>query len=188
MKLELEIDEGSVGKTVEEILKSLAPEKKLEVAREVMKEWIANNIHKNERELQAKAVIEKMRQEGYWRDKSENDIRGSHQFDTAMREFRSSKDIMVKTISDEVTRYYERLVKELVEQDPVFLAMREEVGKVVRESFPKMVHDAMLHWFSGGMSEVMGNMRSALQQIPEMGAFQNKLAQRLEQISGMSLR
>lgn len=185
MKLELEVDEGSVGKTVEEILKSLTPEKKLEVAREVAKEWLANNIHKNERQLHEKTVIDKIRQENYWRDKPENDIRNSHAFDSGMREFQSSRDIMVKAISQEVTNYYKELVRELVEKDPVFLAMREEVGKVVKESFPKMVHDALLHWFAGQMNVVMGDAQSALRQIPQLTEFQNKLAERLQQISGV---
>lgn len=188
MKVQIDVDEGAVGKTVEEILKNLPAEKQQELAREVMKEWLAENIHKNERGLHEKEVLAKLRQDPYWGSKSEEAIRASHSFETAMREFRSSRDIMVKAISDQVITYYKEMVKDLVEKDPVLAAMREQVASVVRESYPKMVHDALLHWFSGRMNAVMDETQNALRQIPDITSFQNKLAERLEQISGMRMR
>lgn len=188
MKVQIEVDESAVGKTVEEILKNLPAEKQQEIAREVMKQWLDQNIHTNERALHEKEVIAKIRQDSYWRDKSEADIRTCHSFGNAMSAFRSSKEIMVKAISDEVISYYKEMVKDLVEKDPVLAAMREQVAQVVRESYPKMVHDALLHWFSGRMNAVMDETQNALRQIPDITSFQNKLADRLEQISGMRMR
>lgn len=180
MKVELEIPEGDIGKSVHDILKNLAWDQKRELCRQVMLDWISSNIHKNERELREKELVEEIRKSETWyHGKSDKDIRDSHTFTEMMRTWRNSHEIFVKEISEETIRFYKEEVRKIVEHDPAIQAMRHEVAQIVKETFPKMVHDAILEWFGKGVGEVLQGAMGALRQVQDFHSFNQDVGSRL---------
>jgi len=180
MKIEIEIPEGDVGKSVQDILKNLGWDQKRELCRQVMLEWLSSNIHKSERDLHEKEVIEDMRKSETWyHGKTDKEIRDSHTFTERMRAWRSSHEIFVKETSEAAIRFYKEQVREVVERDPAIQAMRHEVAQIVKETFPKMMHDAILEWFGKSVGEVLQGAMGALRQVQDFPGFHQDVATRL---------
>lgn len=180
MKVELEIPEGDIGKSVQDILKNLAWDQKRELCRQVMLDWLSSGIHVNERALREKEVVEEIRKSETWyHGKSDADIRGSHSFTEKMRYWRSSHETFVKEISEETIRFYKEQVREVVERDPAIQVMRHEVAQIVKENFPKMIHDAVMEWFGENISQIIQGSMGALRQVPDGQGFHQDVASRL---------
>lgn len=184
MKISIEVDEGSVGKSIEDVLKGLTPEQKTGVAKEVMLRWLETNFQEKERSARESAVVQEIQSKvSYYGSKNDSDIRNSWDFREAMKDWRSSGDLLVQTIAKDVIQDYKALVHDLIDKDPSFQAMREDVLKIIRESFPKMVHDAMVAWFAGHMGKMMEGVQQALAHLPQIDQFQQQVADRLNQIA-----
>jgi len=183
MKIEIEIGEGNVGKSVEDILATLGPEERKAMAKEVMVKWLADTLHLNEREIKEREVVARLQAENqsssYIREETPGQIRSGYKFQDAMRGWKSSRDVLVDKVGAEITRYYQEQVKALVEGDPTLQGMREKIGQIVVEQFPKMVHDALIAWFTSHMQTVLEGAVKASLQIPDIQKFQQDLVQRL---------
>lgn len=183
MKIEIEIGEGNVGQSVQEILSTLGAEERKVLAREVMLKWLAETLHSDERGIKEQEVIARIQKENqtssYSRDETPGQIRGGYKFQDAMRGWKSSRDVLVELFSAEITRYYQEQVKAVVEGDPILQGIREKIGQLVLEQFPKMVHDAVIAWFTSHMQTVLEGAARANLQIPEIDKFRQELAQRL---------
>src|SRR5262245_41369014 len=182
MKISIDVDEGMVGKSVEDILKGLNPDQRTRIAQEIMKEWLATTFQDSERAVKEKQVIDQLRKDDRWnsyKDKSDNQIRSDYSMSRAMEGWKSTREIMIETITREVTKTYQDYVKELIATDPSLVVMKNEVAKVVTESFPKMVHDAMIAWFAKQIGTVMEGVNTSMAQIPQLAKFQEELANRL---------
>jgi hypothetical protein len=180
MKIEIEVPEGDVGKSVQEILKNLGWDQKRELCRQIMLEWLSSGIHVNERALHEKDLIEEIRKtEDYYRNKSDADIRESYGFKEKMRSWRSSHEIFVQQTSEEAIRFYKEQVRDIVERDPAIKAMRHEVAQIVKESFPKMLHDAVMESFASNVAVIVQGAMGALRQIPDVQGFTTDVASRL---------
>jgi hypothetical protein len=186
MKIEIEIGDGNVGQSVQEILATLGSDDRKALAREVITKWLADTLHTNEREVKESEVIAKIQtnnqSSSYKRDETVSEIRTSYAFRELMNTWKSSRDIMVGQIGAEVANYYKEQVKAVVEGDPTLQRMREEVGKLVVELFPKMVHDAVTAWFGIHIETIVRGAMQASIQLPEISKFQEQVAQRLGQI------
>jgi hypothetical protein len=186
MKIEIEVGEGNIGQSVQDILQTLGPDERKILASEVMAKWLADTLHSDERGVKESEVIARIQGENKSSQYSRNDtvaeIRGGYKFQDQMRGWKSSRDVLVEKVGAEVATYYKEQVKQLVEGDPTLLRMREEVGKIVVELFPKMVHDAVVAWFSGHIETVVQGAMRASTQLPEIAKFQEQVAQRLGQI------
>lgn len=186
MKISIDVDEGMVGKSVEDILKGLAPEERTKIAEEIMKEWLVTTFHDSERAVKEKQVIDQLRKDDQWNNlkgKTDDQIRSDYDMRRKMEGWKSSREIMIATITQQMATAYKDYVKEIVENDPSFKTMKEEVAKIVRESFPKMVHDAMIAWFAEQMGTVMKGVHDSMVQIPQLATFQQELATRLGQVA-----
>lgn len=183
MKIELEIPEGDVGKSVQEILKNLAWDQKRELCRQVMLEWLSSGIHQNERSLREKDLVEEIRKsESYYYNRSDADIRDSYSFKEKMKVWRSSHEIFVQQTSEEAIRFYKEQVREVIERDPHIQAARHEVAQIVKENFPKMIHDALMEWFGSNISGIIQGATAGLRQIPDQQGFNNEIATRLSSV------
>lgn len=186
MKIEIEIGEGQVGQSVHEILATLGPDDRKAVAREVIIKWLADTLHTNEREVKESEVIARIQRDNqsshYERNDTVGQIRGGYKFQEQMRGWKSSRDVLVEKVGAEITDYYKEQVKAVVEGDPTLQRMREEVGKLVVELFPKMVHDAVTAWFGIHIETIVRGAMQASLQLPEITKFQEQVAQRLGQI------
>lgn len=184
MKISIDVDEGMVGKSVEDILQNVTPEQKNVIAQEIMKEWLKTTFVDHQRKVREQEVLKEVRNaSSYNRTKTDAELLSDWSFQNAMKDWKSSKQVMIETITRQMADAYKEYVKDLVENDPAFKAMKEEVGKIVRESFPKMVHDAMIVWFSGQMEAVMQGVHAASVQIPQLTKFQEDMAKRLAEVS-----
>lgn len=183
MKIEIEIGEGNVGQSVQEILDTLGPEERKAMAKEVMVKWLADTLHLNEREIKERDVVARIQKENqassYSRDETPGSIRSGYKFKDAMSGWKSSRDVLVDQVGAEITRYYQDQVKAIVEGDPTLQGMREKIGQLVLEQFPKMVHDALIAWFTSHMQTVLEGAARASLQIPEIQKFQQDLIQKL---------
>jgi len=183
MKIELEIPEGDVGKSVQEILKNLTWDQKKELSRQVMLEWLSSGIHVNERALKEREFIEEIRKTSdYHHNKSDSDIRDSWQFKEGMKAWRSSHETFVKQVSEETARFYKEQVREVIERDPAILAVRHEVAQIVKENLPKMIHDALMEWFGANIGAIIQGATVGLRQIPDQQGFINDVASRLSAV------
>jgi hypothetical protein len=183
MKIEIEIGEGNVGQSVQEILATLGAEERKTLAREVMMKWLANTLHSDEREVKEREVVARIQKENqssfYNKDETPGQIRGGYKFQEAMRGWKSSRDVLVEQVGAEITLYYKDHVKSIVEGDPTLQQMREKIGKLVLEQYPKMVHDALIAWFTSHMQTVLEGAARASIQIPQIEEFQKKLIEKL---------
>jgi hypothetical protein len=183
MKIEIEIGEGNVGQSVQEILATLGTEERKTVAREVMMKWLANTLHSDEREIKEREVVARIQKDNqsssYNRNDTPAEIRNGYQFKDAMRSWKSSRDVLVEQVGVEITLYYKDHVKAIVEGDPTLQGIREKIGQLILEQFPKMVHDALIAWFTAHMQTVLEGAARASLQIPQIEEFQKKLIEKL---------
>lgn len=186
MKIEIEIGEGQVGQSVQDILATLGPDDRKAMAREVMTKWLADTLHADERQVRESEVIAKIQHDNkssnYDRNDTVEQIRSGYKFRDMMGTFKSSRDVLVGQVGAEVINYYKDHVKAMVEGDPTLQRMRDEVGKLVVELFPKMVHDAVTAWFGIHIETIVRGAIQASLQLPEISKFQQEVAQRLGQI------
>lgn len=186
MKIEIEIAGGTIGQSVQEILATLGPDDRKALAREVIAKWLADTLHTNEREVKENEVVAMIQRENqsshYERKETVGQTRGGYKFQEQMRGWKSSRDVLVEKVGAEITNYYKEQVKAVVEGDPTLQRMRDEVGKLVVELFPKMVHDAVTAWFGIHIETIVRGAMQASLQLPEISKFQEQVAQRLGQI------
>lgn len=185
MKVQLEIPEGEVGKSVVDILGSLSYDDKKELARQVMKEWLEKASGNSEMALRVKELLVEIRakKDSYYTAKSDDDIKDSYAFKEALRSWKSSHEKMTEEVTRAVADFYKEQVREVVQRDPRTVAMAHEVAQLVKEQLPKAVHDAMVAWFlkhSGGVLEGLGNATALLGNLDE---FKRDMTNRLGQVA-----
>lgn len=155
MKIELEVDPKDLTKSLKEILDTLPPEQRLELARKAMETWL-REPYDIERKVREREVIENLKNKSnYGRPETEEEIRNSYGFRNAMQEWRSTKERMIETITKEISDQYKAAVREVLAQDQKIQAMKDEVVKIVKETFPKIFHEAMVAWTASNIQTML---------------------------------
>ena len=182
MKIEIEVNPGEVGKSLKDILDTLPAPDRLELARKAMEAWLRspNDI---ERKAKEQAEVERIMKKDSWgRKESEAEIRGGYEFRNAMQGWKSTKEQMVEMITQEITANYKAQVKAVIESDPKILAMKEEVIKIVKETFPTMVHEAMVAFMATNMNTMLNSAMGVEQVNQQVNSLQSAVAQRLNEV------
>lgn len=183
MKIELEVDPGGVTKSLKEILDTLTPEARLELARKAMESWL-REPYGLERKAHEEEVLRNLRPQRDYsgRQETDDEIRRGYKFQEAMRGWKSTKEQMVETVTKEVTADYKAQVKAVIESDPKIQAMKEEVTKIVKETFPAMVHDAMVTFMASNMQMMLSSAMGIEQMAKQVDGMQAAVAQRLNEV------
>jgi hypothetical protein len=182
MKIEIDVDPGDLAKSMKEILDTLPPEKRVEIARDTMQAWL-KEPYDAERLVKERTVVETLcSKSGYGRKESEKEARGSWEFAEEMKKFRSTKETMIETITRETVSFYQAEVKKVVEGDPKIQAMKDEVVQIVRETFPKVFHDAMVAWTSNNLQMMFETVMGVRQSGEAFQKVQAEIVDRLGQV------
>jgi len=154
MKLELTIDATNIKETLGETFKSLTPEEKKELALKVLQGWLAEP-YDVERQAWVQEKLVEVRNGRYaddFKGKSDTYVMDHYGARDSFKNFVSSRELMINTITSEVTTHYKNEIKTMIESDPKIQAMKEVTMEEIRENFPKYSHDALMYWFSESMS------------------------------------
>jgi hypothetical protein len=182
MKIEIDVDPKDLAKSMKEILDTLPPEKRVEIARDTMQAWL-KEPYDAERLVKERAVLETlMSKQGYGRKESEKEARSSWEFAEEMKKFRSTKDTMIETITREISASYQAEVKKVVESDPKVQAMKDEVIQIVRETFPKAFHEAMVAWTANNLQMMFETVMGVRQAGEAFQKVQADIVNRLGQV------
>jgi len=186
VKIQLEVPEGEIGKSVVDILNGLNHDDKKELARQVMKDWLEKASGAGERALREKELVAEFKagkESHYYAGKSDVDIRDSYSFKETMKNWRSSHEKMTEVVTREVAEFYKEQVRELVQRDPRAVAMVHEVAQLVKERLPQAVHDAQVAWFLQHMRGVLEGLGQATSQLGNFEEFKRTLTDRLGQVA-----
>jgi hypothetical protein len=185
MKIELDVNPGELSKSVVEILNNLTPEQKVDVARQTMEKWL-KEPYDFERLTKEREVIAHIQATtpSYREKETEQQIRGGYDFRDKMRDFKSTKEIMIKTITEGVMETYKAEVKKTIESDPKIQAMKDEVIAIIKETFPKTVHEAMVQWMASSMQTMFESTMGIRPFADHTQKTQQDLQNRLGQIEG----
>ena len=74
--------------------------------------------------------------------------------------------MMISQIKDEVVKHYQSSVNKIVKEDPKTQEMVESVSQIVKDTLPKVIHDAMVLWTAANLDKA---------KRPDKWAGQNKL-------------
>lgn len=182
MKIELDVNAAELTKSLSEILSSLTPEQRVQIATETMQRWL-REPYDAERQAREAMAVESVKQEmaksGY-RQETDSEIRNGYRFRQFMEGFKSTKEVMVKEITLAVIDAYKTEVKKVVESDPKIQAMKDEVVAILKEKFPEAVHDAMVTWMASSMENMfkstMGIERFAQRVQDHQNYIQSRIA------------
>jgi hypothetical protein len=182
MKIEIEVNPGEVGKSLKDILDTLPASDRLELARKAMEAWL-RSPHDIERKAKEQQEVERLLRKDSWgRKETEAEVRSGYSFREAMQGWKSTKEQMVEKITQEITADYKAQVKAVIESDPTIQAMKEEVIKIVKETFPTMVHQAMVTFMASNMTMMLNSAMGVEQVAKQVEGMQSAVAQRLNEV------
>ena len=183
MKIQLEVPEGEVGKSVLEIFNALGHAERRDLARQVMADWLKSAMSTNERALREKEVIEEIKKkESHYRDKCDADVRDGYRFKEIMQSWRSGHERLVKEVSDELVQHAKEQARDVVRNDPKVTALMHEVVQIVKDALPKMIHDAMMVWFLEHMATVLAGVAQSSSALGNLDEFKRGVSDRLGQV------
>jgi hypothetical protein len=182
MKIELEVDPKDLTKSLKEILDTLPAEQRLEIAQRAMTNWLKEpyDIERKAKELE---LVASLREKSYsGRVETDAEVRQGWKFQEAMRGWKSSKETMISEITAQIVADYKAQVKAVIESDPKIQAMREEVTKIVKETFPTMVHQAMVTFMASNMTMMLNSAMGVEHITKQVEGMQSAVAQRLNEV------
>jgi len=183
MKIELDIDPGKLGEAAGDIMNALTPEQRMTLATQAMEKWLREPFD-IERKAQEAKVLDKLRhRQSYGRQETDEQIRGGYEFRNEMTGWRSSKEQMIETIGNAVIAHYKAEVTRVIEKDPKVQAMRDEVTKLMLETFPKVAHDAMTVFVTTQFQSMLETTHGLSARVDQIGKQTEHVAQRLMAIA-----
>lgn len=184
MKVEIDVDPGQVGQSLKDVLGSLTLEERRALAVKTMESWLRDpyDVERVAKERWAVDEVKAKYAGEYGGPKDDQAARQHYRFREMMEKWRSTKEIMVETITREIVDHYKAEVKRTVETDPKIQAMKDEIVKVMIETFPKIAHDAMTLWVASNFQNMFLATANLEAQVKQMGETMNGVSQRLFQI------
>jgi hypothetical protein len=168
MEVKIQIESGQIGDTVIDLFKNLKPEKKEELALSILKEWLQNPEFfetKNKEQLVIEEFRKGIRKPRYsYKNFDENtpeyEIKNNSDFQDAINNYKTSKQILVEDIKNEIIKYYkEYLTKELKENESIN-KIKEETFKEIAQMFPTIIAQTLINVFSTNLL----NMQNTIQE------------------------
>lgn len=178
MNITIDIEANQISDSVKNILDSLTQEQKQTVAATILKEWLTTP-NDFERIVKEKDTIERLKNDSYNRNKSEDEIKRSYDFTRAMAEYKSTREIMVKEIITATIDHYKAVVTSIVASDSQIQEMKKQVIETVKNEYPKIIHDAMILSISSQLVPMISHVHNALFQSQQTCELVKKLGSQL---------
>lgn len=142
---------GKFSENIIGVFNELSVDEKKDIAKQVMQSWL-NDPVKIEESARERDIIWSMRNQSYYRDKSDSEIKNSWEFKDNVRKYKTSKETMVIAIVDEVKNHYKNVATELAKNDPQFAELMTKVSDDLRIQLPDIVRKAMTDFMMNNMS------------------------------------
>lgn len=156
MKIELNIDASNFGDTIQKVFENLTEEDRKELAKEVMGKYLLED-YKAERLAKSQEIIRELREKGdssyrnnseQYKNLTDEQIMSNYNFKDRAKNIKTSKEEMIKMITDATLIHYKDLVTQSVKEDTQMQEIFAKVKIVIQESYPGYVHDAMIKAFT----------------------------------------
>lgn len=193
MQITLNIDASNFGDTIAEVFQHLTDEQKQELAKQALIKWLEEPYTveysaKKEGIFNQLRLRSTVRDENSWKDipakeATDVELERSREFKEMIKDWKSSKQIMVEETTKTIVDYYKNYTKSFIETDEQTQTVLKEAIAKVTEQYPATIHDAIMFWFSGYMHTIQNSVAMALHQSQNSEAISKQLAQ---QITGRS--
>ena len=163
MQITMNIEAAQVGDTIVATFNNLTQEQKLEIAKQVMLEWLKEPWDL-ERQSYEREVFRRLRADTGFRSnsgKTDDQLRQDYDYSNKMREFMSTREKMINTITTEVANHYRACVAEIIKNDPQIQEAKGIVLEAVKKIFPAAIHNALVKFFSDQMGAISDAAASA---------------------------
>jgi len=156
MKIELNIDASNFGGTIEKVFESLTEQDRKDLAKEVMAKYLLED-YQAERLARSQDIIRELREKGdssyrnnseEYKNKTDEEIMKMYKFTDRIKNLKTSREEMIRTITDSAMLHYKDLVTKAVQEDPQMIEVYGKVKNLIEESYPGYVHDAMVKAFT----------------------------------------
>lgn len=188
MQVVINIDSANFGSTVEDLFKSLTPEQKGAIAKDLIVKWLSEPSG-FERASYEQTLIDQVKAgtlkigSSYdnidWTKKDDNEIRGTYQFNDKMKGYKSSRERMIEDITAAASRTFSENITTLVKEDEQLKQKWEIVKEEIAKNFPAMVQSAMISYFIGNMQEIQTSMYNLRSNVDSLNYFKDNIQQKL---------
>jgi hypothetical protein len=171
MEVKLTIDAGQLGDTVIDLFKNLSPEKKEQLTLDIMREWLKSPEFIETKNME-QLVIDEFRNgkrkpwgsyEKYDNTTPEKIIRADYKFKEAVEQYRTSKQIMVEELKQEIIKYYKKeLSNQIKESDLINKGLNELYPELIK-IFPELVIKSLIEVFAMQLTNLQGSIQQSLQ-------------------------
>jgi hypothetical protein len=159
MQVTLNVDPGVVGLELGEIFKSLTDDQKNQIAVQVLKDFL-NQPFDIEIRAKEKEIIEKIRNKprSSWDTsgpKTDEQCREDSDYKEWRRSYRDSRTSMIEDITLAAKTEQQKVIKEMVVNNPdIQKTIQEEVDKFT-EAFPEMAKQALTGMFMSSLASIL---------------------------------
>jgi 5'(3')-deoxyribonucleotidase len=180
MKITLDIDPTVLGTEVSEFIKTLTPEDKNALVKQVVAEYYSDyrKFEEGERQIKDKEWLEKARREMSSYDKpryvTDEQVRGHYEYQNAQKDYKTFSQTTRLEISAEIRKQLTAQIGTFIKDDPEYQQLLKDSMQVVRETFPMLVQAAMIEHMKNELPSAinyldtgMGNLNNRLNQIEQ---------------------
>ena len=127
-------------------------------------------IEKAQREAE---VLRQLKKSWDHRDKSDEEILKGYDFQNKLRDFKTSREIMVAGIREEIIKNYKEHTEKLVEEDKQLEEIKQSVVAELVKDYPNLVQKAMTMWFTTHLGDIARNMHHEMSKPRSEGPSQH---------------
>lgn len=165
MKITLDIDPQVLGTEVSEFIKTLTPEDKNALVKQVVGEYY-QDYRKFEdgekKKFEAEALVRtRVNMSDYMRAQYPTDesLKTSYQFADEMKKHKTYAQSTREEISGAIRAALHDNIKKFIAEDETYKALLASSMQVVKEAFPLMVQNAMIEHMRQQLPDMMGQVR-----------------------------
>lgn len=135
----------------------------MQLAKDALHAWLRDPEDVERAALDKDAITHaKSKNSWYAEKKTDQDWRQTSDYKEYMMARPTAKQVMVKELTDQVIAHYKTEVTRLVHTDPAIQEMKVQVADIVRERFPKLIHDVLTLHFAANLdravNQAIGNV------------------------------
>lgn len=183
MQLTINVSEADFGHELKEIMDSLSPEEKKDIAREVLSKAL-NEVTDSQRTLREKEeeVFVKIRK-GFYNEKDKQQpaeqLRTHYDYKKLMEATKSTKELALEDILKSAVATFKELSTTMVKEDEELKKIWIAATAQIKEDFPKYVHDAVVYYFASQLDSMKNGIMSASMMAQNAAMSIESIRQRL---------
>jgi hypothetical protein len=181
MQITMNIDASQMSENLVDILKTLTENQRKEIAKETLLAWLKEPNDK-EHSAYSREIINTIRADR-WNEKyktcSDLEIMETYDYKQKIKNFPTTKEIMVKTITQETIKFYQEEISKFIKKDETVRTILEITLAKIKDDFPKYIHDTLVHHFATELSALGPKIASAVFQVTRNSETIEQLQQNL---------